>query len=184
MICGFASGGVAVQSPRQEDVHWNGMTSERSSVGKRDNRFVAEHRGGPLLKDQHRQLMRWACKCSKHVLSLVETSVDERLKTALAVAKEWERGKASVGGARAASIGAIHAAQETTDPVVIAVARSIGQAVATAHMADHSLGAAWYALKAISKSGRNVDKEREWQDRQLSPEIRELVQSAREKRKI
>ena len=35
------------------------------------------------------------------------------------------------------------------DYAEIAVARAIGHTVATAHMADHSLGAALYALKAV-----------------------------------
>ena len=150
----------------------------------RDRRFVAEHRGGPLRREQHQQLIRWARRCAEHVLPLTGPAVDDRLKVALKVAEEWERGKASVGEARVAAVGAMHAAQEATDPVVTAIARCAGQAVATAHMADHSLGAAWYALKAISKSGGNVEKERKWQDRQLPQEIRELVQSARQKRNI
>jgi hypothetical protein len=150
----------------------------------RDTRFIAEHRGGPLQQGQHRQLIRWARRCSEHVLPLLQKPIDERLNVALAVAKEWEHGKASVGEARTASIGAIHAARQTTEPVAIAVSRSVGQAVATAHMADHSLGAAWYALKAVSRSGGNVEEERKWQERQLPREIRELVQSARMKKNI
>lgn len=160
------------------------MTAERKRGGMRDGRFVVEHRGGPLRKEQHRQLMVWACNCSKHVLPLFGTPVDVRLTKALAVAKDWELGKTSVGEARNASVGAIHAAQEATEPAAIAVARSVGQAVATAHMADHSLGAAWYALKAIARSGGNVEGERKWQDGQLPVEIRELVQSARQKKNI
>ena len=150
----------------------------------RDKRFVAEHRGGPLRQAQHRQLIGWARRCSEHVLPLLQTPVDRRLKVALSVATEWEHGKASVGEARTASFGANHAAQQATDPVAVAVSRSVGQAVATAHMADHSLGAAWYALKAISRTGGNVEEERKWQDRQLPPEIRELVQSARMKKNL
>jgi hypothetical protein len=47
-------------------------------------------------------------------------------------------------------------------------------------MADHSLGSAWYALKAVKMAGKSVDEERKWQDEQLPPEIRELVLTARE----
>ena len=49
----------------------------------RDNRFVAVHRGGPLTKDHHHQLMRWARKCSEHVLSLINENIDQRLIHAL-----------------------------------------------------------------------------------------------------
>ena len=150
----------------------------------RDRRFVAEHRGGPLKKEQHRLLMKWACDCAKHVLPLFGKKTDERLITALNVAKKWRQGKASVGDARKASLGAIAAANEATDPAAIAVARALGHAVATAHMADHSLGPAWYALKAVKSAGKSIEAERKWQDKHLPPGIRELVLSAREKRKI
>ena len=141
----------------------------------RDKRFVAEHRGGPLKKAQHRQLMKWACECAEHVLPLLDGKIDERLKHALIVAKEWEKGNASVGDARKGSVNAHAAAREADNSVSIAVARSVGHAVATAHMADHSLGAALYALRAVQNAGGSIDEERKWQIEQLSPEIRELV---------
>jgi len=150
----------------------------------RDKRFIAEHRGGPLKKEQHYKLMKWACDCAEHVLPLFGETIDERLKKALAVAKEWKQGNTSVGDARKAAVGAHSVARESSNPVAIAVARSIGHAVATAHMADHSLGAAWYALKAVKNAGKSIDAERKWQDEQLPSEIKELVLTARKKRKI
>jgi hypothetical protein len=150
----------------------------------RDKRFVAEHRGGPLKKEQHRQLIEWACRCSKHVLRLFGKETDERLTKALKVAREWKKGKASVGEARKASVGAIAVANEVQNPASVAVARSVGHAVATAHMADHSLGAAWYALKAAKSADKSIEAERKWQDEQLPPEIAELVLTARMKRNI
>lgn len=146
----------------------------------RDNRFVAVHRGGPLTKDHHHQLMRWARECSEHVLSLIEENIDQRLIHALYVAKECEKEKATVGEARNASVSAHALARgESSNPIIIAVARSIGHAVATAHMADHSLGAALYALKAVKNAGKSVDAERKWQNEQLPSEIMELVLTAR-----
>jgi hypothetical protein len=150
----------------------------------RDKRFVAAHRGGLLTKDQHYHLMKWARECSEHVVSLSGGNRDRRLITALSVAKEWERGEATVGEARKASLGAIAVAHESSDPLIIAVARSIGHAVATAHMADHATGAAEYALKAVKMSGRSVEEERAWQDEKLTPDISELILTAREKRKM
>ena len=146
----------------------------------RDKRFVAEHRGGPLKKEQHYQLIKWACDCSRHVLYLFGEKIDERLINALDTAHAWERGNASVGDARKASVAAHAVARESSNPTAIAVARSVGHAVATAHMADHSLGAAWYALKAVKNSDKSVDAERKWQNEQLPPEIKELVLTARE----
>ena len=36
----------------------------------RDKRFIAEHRGGSLKKEQHYKLIQWACDISEHVLYL------------------------------------------------------------------------------------------------------------------
>ena len=143
----------------------------------RDNRFVAVHRGGPLTKDHHHQLMRWARECSEHVLSFDNETIDQRLIHALYVAKEWEKEKVTVGEARNASVGAHAVARESSKPIIMAVARSIGHAVATAHMADHSLGAALYALKAVKNAGKSVETERKWQKEQLPSEIKEFVLS-------
>ena len=148
----------------------------------RDKRFVAEHRGGPLKKEQHYQLIKWACDCAEHVLHLFGEKIDERLINALNVAKEWKQGNASVGDARKASLDAIATANKSSNPTAIAVARSVGHAVATAHMADHSLGAALYALKAVKNAGKSVDAERKWQNEQLPSEIKELVLTAMSKK--
>ena len=129
--------------------------------------FIAAHRGGPLTKDHHRKLMRWARECSAHVLPLISGNIDSRLVYALQVAKDWESGLVPTGEAMKASLGAHAAAREASNPVSIAVARSIGQGVATAHMADHSVGAALYAMKAVKHAGKSIDEEREWQYKQL-----------------
>ena len=145
----------------------------------RDKRFIAEHRGGILNWEHHIQLIKWACNCAEHVLPLFGETIDERLKNALFIAKEWTDGNAKVGDAMKASAGAHVVAREYSNPIAIAVARSIGHAVATVHMADHSLGAALYALKAVKYAGKSTDAERKWQNGQLPPEIRELVLSVR-----
>jgi len=146
----------------------------------RDKRFIAEHRGGPLTKAQHIQLILWACKCAENVLLLMSNGVDARLTSAIEVAKEWAKNNASVGDARNASFDAIAVAKELTNPVEVSVARAVGHAVATAHMADHSLIAAKYALKAVKLAGGSEENERKWQDQCLSPDIFELVVSARD----
>jgi len=150
----------------------------------RDKRFIAEHRGGPLKKEQHYRVITWACNCAENVLHLFGEIPDERLINALNVANDWKLGNASTGDAMKASVAAHAVARESSDPTAIAVARSAGHAVATAHMADHSLGAAWYALKAVKNAGRSTDAERRWQDEQLPPEIKDLILTARISRKI
>ena len=142
----------------------------------RDRCFVAAHRGELLTKENHRGLMKWARECSEHVLPLIGEKIDERLIHALNVAKEWENGNVKTGVAMKASLGAHAAARESSDPVSTAVARSIRQAVATAHMADHSMGAALYGLIAMKLVGKSVEEEREWQIKQLQQLPAEIVE--------
>jgi len=126
--------------------------------------------------------MIWACLCAEHVLPLFSETLDERLTNALLIAKEWANGNTNVGEAMKASVDAHAVARKSNNPTSIAVARSVGQAVATAHMADHSLGAAIYALKAIRNAGKSIDAERIWQNEQLPSEIREIVLTSRTSR--
>jgi hypothetical protein len=133
----------------------------------RDKRFISEHRGGSLTKDNHKNLIRWARECSEHVLSLLDGNIDSRLLYALHVAKEWESGTVKTGKAMIASSGAHEVARESSDPVIIAAARSVGHTVATAHMADHSPRGALYALKAVKLAGKSIQEERDWQTKQL-----------------
>ncbi len=150
----------------------------------RDKRFVAVHRGGPLTKEHHHELIKWARECSEHVLPLIDRYINKRLTYALDVAKDWEKEKVTVGEARKAAVGAIAMANDSSDPIIVAVARSIGHAVATAHMADHSIGAAEYALKAVKISGKSIEKERKWQNEKLTPDISELILTARQEKEI
>jgi hypothetical protein len=143
----------------------------------RDQRFVAAHRGGPLSKEQHQQLMGWAADCAEHVLPLIAEN-DDRLQKILETARAWARGEVPVGNAQKASLQAHAVARESVNPAAVAVARAVGQAVATAHMADHSLGAALYALRAVKATGNPIEPERTWQNERLPLEVRELVLSA------
>lgn len=143
----------------------------------RDKRFIAEHRGGPLKKEQHRQLMLWACDCAEHVLHLFSGTPEVRLEQALSVGRKWTRGEATTGQAMKASLAAHAAAREASDPTSTAVARAVGQAVATAHMADHSLGGALYALKAVNSADKSIEAERAWQKERLPPDVAELALS-------
>jgi hypothetical protein len=156
----------------------------------RDNRFKAVHRGGPLDIHRHRLLAAWAADCAEHVLPLFAEKYpqDDRPRRAIETARAWARGEVTVGQARAAAPEAHTAARDATDDAARAAARAAGHAGATAHMADHALQAAAYALQAVqaaSISGRDdvttADRERAWQQERLPQEIRALVLSARER---
>ena len=133
-----------------------------------------------MTKTQHRQLMQWAIECAEHVLPLFGEKIDPRLSEALKVAKAWQAGKASVGDARKAASAAHNMARESSNPTALAIARAVGHAVATAHMADHSLGPALYALKAVKAAGKSVEAERKWQIEHLPADVRDFVLSALE----
>ncbi|WP_338531528.1 putative immunity protein [Nitratireductor thuwali] len=141
----------------------------------RDKRFVAAHRGGPLETRQHRALMAWGRNCAKHVLPLMPDELDQRLIDAIAVSRRWEAGEVQTGVAQKASVAAHAAAREYRSGVSVAIARSIAQAAATAHFADHCLVAAFYALKAAKLGEVSAELERAWQDDQLGADIRDLV---------
>jgi len=136
---------------------------------------VREYRGGLLTREQHLLLLKWACQCAEHVLKRFEEAPDYRLISALNVAKQWALGSASTGDARTAALVAFGVSRESLDPVKSAIARAVGHAAATAHMADHSLVASLYALKAVEKAGASVDAERKWQNQKLPQELKELV---------
>lgn len=138
--------------------------------------FIAAHRGGPLIKAHHQLLMNWAITCSEHVLYLIDKEIDTRLLYALAIAKQWKDNKVATGVAMKASLGAHAVARQEINPIYKAVARSVGQTVATAHMADHSLGGAFYALKAIKYAKLNIEYERGWQIKKLEELPAELVE--------
>ena len=158
--------------------------------GNRDPRFVAIHRGGDLDLATHRLLVAWAADCAVHVLPLF-TKVhpsDTRPSHAIAIAREWANGNATIEQARQAAFGAHAAARESSDSAAITVARAAGHAVATAHMADHELGAAAYSIWAMMKSVSKIDvnhvaeSECHWQHAQLSDAIRQLVLSDQQNR--
>ena len=155
----------------------------------RDDRFKAVHRGGPLDLHRHRLLATWAADCAERVLPRFgqQYSQDDRPWRAIETARAWVRGEVTVGGARAAALEAHAAARDAADAAARAAARAAGQAVATAHMADHALRAAEYAIQAVQAAGNGrgdvlaADRERTWQQERLPEEIRALVLSSGER---
>jgi hypothetical protein len=149
----------------------------------RDRRFVAEHRGGPLSKTHHRQLAAWAADCAEHILPLFEAkSRNARPRQAIETARAWARGEVPVGAAQKAAVAAHAAARSMKHPAAVAAARAAGHAVATAHMAEHSLGPVIYGAKAVVAAGGSATEERAWQLNRLPRGIRTLVKSAVAKR--
>jgi hypothetical protein len=158
--------------------------------GRRDPRFVTIHRGGLLEDSNHRLLASWAADCAEHVLPLFTAKhpEDDRPRRAIDTARAWSWGEASVGEAREAAFAAHAAARSASDAAARAAAQAAGHAVATAHMADHELGAAAYAIQAARLASQATDgnlagqRECRWQREQLPEAIRKLVLSDEEQR--
>ncbi len=102
-------------------------------------------------------------------------SADARPGEALEVARAWAAGNVKTGAAMKASVAAHAAAREATGKAAVAAARAAGQAVATAHFADHSMGALLYALKALRAAGLPTGVELETQLAKLPPPLRDMV---------
>lgn len=150
--------------------------------GRRDPRLVAVRRGGTLKDGDHRLLAVWAADCAERVLHLFEKAHprDERPRRAIEQARAWARNEITMTQARRAAYAAHDAAGEASGAAREA-ARAAGHAVAVAHMADHELGAAAYAIRAVRAAadprGRDAAGRAEcrWQRARLPRRIRELV---------
>lgn len=150
--------------------------------GRRDPRFVTVRRGGTLEDVDHRLLALWSALCAERVLPLFEAARpgDDRPRRAIEQARAWARGEITMTQAREAAYAAHDAAREATGAAKEA-ARATGHAVATAHMADHELGGAAYALRAVRAAAPSEVRDEAgraecaWQRAQLPDQIRELV---------
>ena len=148
----------------------------------RDPRLITVRRGGTLQDIDHRLLAMWAADCAQHVLHFFEQTqtVDNRPRLAIEQARAWARGEITMTLARTAAFASHAAAREVVGAAKEA-ARAAGHAVAVAHMADHELGAAAYAIRAVraavpeDKRGEAGRLECQWQRAQIPREIRELV---------
>jgi hypothetical protein len=141
----------------------------------RDKNWVLEHRGGSLKIDQQKQLMKWALECVNHLLPLLNGSINEKITNAITVGNNWITGKATTGDAIKSAREIIKYVRTLNNELEILITRAAGQAVATAHMADHSMGPVYYGIKAIKINGGSIDSEIKWQIEQLPNNIKELV---------
>lgn len=143
----------------------------------RDPRFIAVHRGGPLGRGSHALLARWAADCAQQVLPLFqEISHEPALDRALEVARAWADGTVKTGVAMKAAVAAHAAARAVKDhPAACAAARAAGHAVATAHAADHCMGALLYALKALNQASQPTAIQLESRLAALPEDLRGMV---------
>lgn len=128
-------------------------------------------------KTDHKTLAVWAIDCVERVLPYFEEKYpeDNRPQKAIETLQEWIRtGIFKMAEIRRASLASHAAAREAGDGgAARSAARAAGQAVATAHVSTHSIGAANYALQAIHRAASPLDadaavaRERGWQVQHL-----------------
>jgi thymidine phosphorylase len=148
----------------------------------RDPRLVTIRRGGTLTDPDHHLLALWAASCAEHVLGLFEAvrPDDPRPREAIEHARAWVRGEVTMLRARAAGGHAMGAARDLRGAARHA-AYAAGQAGAVAHVAEHDLGAAAYAIKAARAAAPDGESEAagrlecRWQRDRLPESIRALV---------
>jgi hypothetical protein len=126
-----------------------------------------------VSKTDHKTLAVWAIDCAERVLPYFEVKYpeDNRPRNAIETLRTWiNTGVFKMTAIRKASLAAHAAAREVgEDNVARSAARAAGQAVATAHVPTHSIGAAIYALQAIYRATNSSDadaavaEERDWQ---------------------
>ncbi|MCD2188080.1 MULTISPECIES: putative immunity protein [Actinomycetospora] len=152
---------------------------------ERDPRLVTMRRGGTLTDEDHRLLALWAAVCAEHVLGLFEDvrPDDRRPREAIEAIRAWVRGELRMMESRASGGHAMGAARNLRGAPRFA-AYAAGQAGAVAHVAEHDLGAAAYAIKAVrAAEGDDAGRaECAWQRSQLPAPVRELVLSDQRRR--
>ena len=137
-------------------------------------------------KEDQKLMAAWALDCAERVLPLfvVVCPNDNRPQKAIQAGRDWiKTGNFAMAVIRKASLGAHSAARDINENEAACFsARAAGQAVATAHVAQHAYGASYYALKAIVVANPNnakkmVDDELKWQTKILPKHLRKEIMS-------
>jgi hypothetical protein len=137
-------------------------------------------------KEDQVALALWSIRCAERVLPFFEAEApqDSRPRDALETGREWARTlEFRMAVIRGASLNAHSAAKDVqSDLPASFAARACGQAVATAHVAQHAYGGAYYALKAIVSSTSQdrrklVQEELAWQTAKIPSHLRDEVAS-------
>jgi hypothetical protein len=154
----------------------------------RDPRLVSVRRGGLLAEADHQLLALWAATCADHVLGLFEESNpgDDRPRAAIEAARAWARDGATMMVTRAIGGHAMGAARPLRGAPRFA-AYAAGQAACVAHVPEHNLGAAAYAIKAAAAAPGDQERdaaraECDWQRQQIPEHLRTLVLEDQDRR--
>jgi hypothetical protein len=166
---------------------------------KEESKFSVTHKDESIVelvrKTDQKTLALWAVDCVERVMPHFEEKYpeDHRPRKAIETLQEWiHSGIFKMADVRKASLDSHAAAREVgEDTAARSAARAAGQAVATAHVSTHSIGAANYALQAVHRAANSFDahvavsEERNWQRRHLL-ELRKAqrIQGGKHRRKV
>ncbi len=123
-----------------------------------------------IFKPNQQVLALWATDCAEHVLPYFEEKYpkDDRPRKAIEECRKWAAtGVFKMSIIRRASLDAHAAAKVAKEDDAKFAAHAAGQAVGTAHVVTHSLGASLYGIRAVAAHTGNSDDglvtERNWQ---------------------
>lgn len=148
---------------------------------KEKTKFSVTHKDKAIVelmkKADQKTLAIWAIDCVERVMPYFEEKYpeDQRPRKAIEVLQAWiNTGVFKMADIRKAALASHAAAREVReDNEARSTARASGQAVATAHVPTHSIGATNYVLQAIHRATNPSDadaviaKERDWQYQHL-----------------
>ncbi len=142
----------------------------RKSVSEILKKPFSEKIDNQIFKSNQKTLALWAADCAEHVLPFFEDKYpnDDRPRLAIEACRRWAvTGIFRMAEIRKASLDAHAAAKTTKQEDAKYAAHAAGQAVATAHVPTHALGASLYGIRAAAAHSGLVDdgliKERNWQ---------------------
>lgn len=93
---------------------------------------------------------RFAISSARDILKLIDQPFDDEIRKALRINDKWQNGEASISEVRK-EVFSIHGlAKESDDPIIVAALRTVGHAIASAHMKEHALVAADYAIRVVN----------------------------------
>jgi len=145
---------------------------------------VTAARSPQTLSETDRRLVAaWAGMCAERVLSVFEAErpTDDRPRAAIARTFAFARGELNIRVEIRQRFAGGGAAREAGSPAAAAAARAAGQPAAVCHMGAHALGAAAYAVKAVSLAAPDrpeaADEEIRWQLAHMNAEIRAALRT-------
>jgi hypothetical protein len=148
------------------------MKKPKFSLNRKDDAMLEL-----VKKTNHKRLAVWAIDCVERVLPCFEAEFpeDPRPRNAIETLQAWiNTGVFKMAIIRKASLDSHAAARDVgEDNAARSAARAAGQAVATAHVPTHAIGAASYAQQAIHRAASPTDavaavaRERDWQYQHL-----------------